>query len=153
MKKLFLFSILLFLSLWGQGGLFAAATADTVYIENTVYVQSRVSPIETNSIDGKVNVYYNGTNELVVPGALDVANAVEIDGVHYAVGNTSSAVSRYNGSPAVYYDGNNGLAAPGVFDIENTVEIDGVYYTIEEEAAPVIPDRSQTRAATMNNEQ
>jgi hypothetical protein len=37
-------------------------------------------------------IYYTGNDEPAAMGVFDVANAVEIDGVHYAVGSTQLAV-------------------------------------------------------------
>jgi hypothetical protein len=76
-------------------------------------------------------VYLTGQNEPAAMGVFNVENAVEIDGVHYAVGSTQSAVSsdtvmpksteisplRYatvemtEGNPVVYLDGNDEPAA------------------------------------------
>jgi hypothetical protein len=55
-------------------------------------------------------VYLTGQDEPAAMGVFDAENAVEIDGVHYAVGSTQSVVSSDTVIPSeqapVYLDGN-----------------------------------------------
>jgi hypothetical protein len=60
-------------------------------------------------------VYLTGQNEPAAMGVFEVEDAVEIDGVHYAVGSTQSAGSSDTviptGKAPVYLDGNDEPAA------------------------------------------